>query len=110
MEKLPGPISVQATSRRARRTSGVRRRPEPRPLLRTIGKGQPQLRSAVVKPASLMRMRQSRRAAGSLPMNWGVRRSGSEEGLRSSRSLRGSKPGLAVMKGVKASVKCAAER
>ena len=35
---------------------------------------------------------------------------GSEEGSRSSRSLRGLKPGLAVMKGVKASVKCAAVR
>ena len=46
-EKRPGPITSQPTSSIRRRTSGVRSRPLPRPLLRTIGNGHPQLRSAV---------------------------------------------------------------
>ena len=46
-EKRPSPIVSQPTASIFSRTSGVRRSPLPRPLLRTIGYGQPQLRSAV---------------------------------------------------------------
>ena len=104
-EKRPSPIVSHPTASIFSRTSGVRRSPLPRPLLRTIGYGQPQLRSAVSNPAPFTRSRQARSADGSLPMNCGVTRIDADRGTSaappfSSLSRSGSTPAFAAMKGV----------
>ena len=105
IENLPGPIVSHPASSIFRSTSGVRSSPEPLPLLRTIGNGQPQFKSAGPYPAAFTRSRQRRSASGFLPMNCGVVMSAPSGPPRSSLSLRGSNPGSAAMNGVTASEK-----
>ena len=109
-ENLPAPITSQPTSSIRRKTSGVRKSPLPRPLLRTIGYGHPALRSAVSNPAAFTFSRHSRNATGSFPINCGVtltpdpRSLIPDPGSLSSLSFSGSEPAIAGMNGVTASV------